>query len=153
MMQQRRATPTTSCFFVAVRGRGLMDELRAPAARRGFLCGLAALPLIGGGVALWGRPVAAAAPVTLPLMQRYRDFLSRELLTAVAEIDMLQAPWRHFGPEAQERWRLAEVGSFVNRIPPVAFVCDEGPATRAVASAPPSTRAAVVLSAAGVPLP
>jgi len=121
--------------------------------RRGFLRALASLPLIGGGVALWGRPVAAAAPVTLALMRRYRDFLSRELLTVVAEIDLIQAPWRHFGADRQEAWDLADCRSFLDRIPPVAFVCAEGPATRAVADAPPSTRAAVVLSAAGVALP
>ncbi len=128
------------------------DSFFAPA-RRGFLRGLAALPLIGGSIELQGRPVAAATPVTLDLMRRYRDFLSRELLTCAAEIDVLHAPWRHFGAGRHEAWDLSDYRSFVDRIGPVAFICDEGPATRVVAQAPPSTRAAIVLSAAGVPLP
>ena len=122
----------------------------APLARRGFLRSLAALPLIGGSVALLGCPTAAATPVTPALMRLYRDFMSRELMATVAELDQLAAPWRHFGAAASERWDLADYRTFVDRIAPVSFVCAESNATRAVAAAPPSTRAAVVLSAAGV---
>jgi hypothetical protein len=129
------------------------SDFDSTTARRGFLRGLASLPLIGGSVALFGAPVAAATPVTLALMQRYRDFLSRDLLTVCAEIDMLHSPWRHFGAGAHERWDLADYRTFVNRVGAVTFICEEGPATRVVAQSPPSTRAAVVLSAAGVPLP
>lgn len=118
--------------------------------RRGFLSSLARLPLIGGGLALLGQPTAAATPVTLGLMRTYRDFLSRELLTVAAEIDMIRAPWRHFGPAAHEHWSLSDYRTFLDRIPGVTFVCEDGPATRAVEAAPPSTRAAVVLAAAGV---
>ena len=122
-----------------------------PLGRRGFLGLLAALPLVGGAVALRGCPTAAATPVTPELLRLYRDFLSRELLTAAAELDQLRAPWRHFGAGATERWDLADYRTFVDRVGPVSFICAEGPATRAVAKAKPSTRAAVVLSAAGVP--
>jgi hypothetical protein len=129
-----------------------IDSSSAPS-RRGFLYGLTSLPLLGGALEVLGHPVAAATPVTPALMRRYRDFLSRELLTAHAEIDQMLAPWRHFGPQRMERWDLADPATFVDRIGPVTFVCAEGPATQAVALRPPSTRAALVLSAAGVPLP
>ena len=38
--------------------------MNAPHDRRGFLRGLAALPLIGGSVAILGKPTQAAVPVT-----------------------------------------------------------------------------------------
>ncbi len=121
--------------------------------RRGFLRRLAALPLIGGGVTLIGAPTAAAAPVTTALMRRYVDWLSRELMTATAELDqLLREPWRHFCPEAQESFNFRDYSTFIDRVA-VPYVCAEGPATQAVAAAPPSTRAAVVLASAGVPLP
>ncbi len=44
--------------------------MSAPSDRRGFLRGLATLPLIGGGVTLIGNPTRAAAePVTEDLLQ------------------------------------------------------------------------------------
>ncbi|MFE1601615.1 hypothetical protein [Methylobacterium sp. ID0610] len=98
--------------------------------RRGFLRGLAALPLIGGGVALTGRPTAAAVPITGGMMATYVAWLHYEL-RAVAEAsfgDRRFIPainpgsgWHDFG-----RWR------------------EEGIAAQ--------RRAPVILSAAGVPL-
>jgi hypothetical protein len=51
-------------------------------ARRGFLRGLAHLPLIGGGVTLLGDPTAAAVPVTEQLLDAYSEWLfyARRLL-------------------------------------------------------------------------
>ena len=39
--------------------------------RRAFLASLAALPMLGGGVRLIGRPTAAAVPVTDGLLRNY----------------------------------------------------------------------------------
>ena len=47
-------------------------------ARRGFLRGLAHLPLIGGGVTLLGNPTAAAEPVTEELLDSYSEWLHYE---------------------------------------------------------------------------
>ena len=74
----------------------------APTSRRSFLSGLATLPLIGGSVALIGAPSAVAEPVTLPLVERYVDWLSVELGEAIIERSVLREPVY----KAQtERWR------------------------------------------------
>lgn len=52
--------------------------MSAPASRRGFLRGLAALPLVGGGVTLIGRPTAVAEPVTIDLLHSYDAWLHYE---------------------------------------------------------------------------
>lgn len=46
--------------------------------RRGFLRGLAHLPLIGGGVTLIGNPTAAAELVTTEMLRSYSAFLHFE---------------------------------------------------------------------------
>lgn len=46
--------------------------------RRGFLRGLAHLPLVGGGVTLLGNLTGAAEPVTLELLQSYSAWLHFE---------------------------------------------------------------------------
>ena len=46
--------------------------------RRTFLRGLATLPLIGGSVALIGKPTAAAVPVTEDLLYSYNQWLFYE---------------------------------------------------------------------------
>ena len=70
--------------------------------RRGFLRGLLSLPLIGGGITLIGTPSAVAEPVTLPLFERYVDWLSVELGEAIIERSVLREPVY----KAQtERWR------------------------------------------------
>jgi hypothetical protein len=53
-----------------------------PNTRRGFLRGLASLPLIGGGVTLIGNPTRAAEPVTLDLLDAYNErlFMERRML-------------------------------------------------------------------------
>lgn len=52
--------------------------MSAPATRRGFLCGLTTLPLIGGSVALIGSPVRAAQPVTPGMVATYSAWLAYE---------------------------------------------------------------------------
>lgn len=47
--------------------------------RRAFLRGLAALPLVGGSVALIGQPSAVAVPATIACLEAYKTFLIREL--------------------------------------------------------------------------
>ena len=49
-----------------------------PNTRRGFLRGLTALPLIGGGVTLIGNPTKAAEPVTPHLLDCYDTWLFYE---------------------------------------------------------------------------
>ena len=55
-------------------------------ARRGFLRGLASLPLIGGGVTILGNPTRAAEPVTLDLLDNYNTWLTCEQRRLVEEI-------------------------------------------------------------------
>ena len=52
--------------------------MTAPASRRGFLRGLVSLPLVGGGVAILGDPMAVAAPVTPRLLGAYSEWLRVE---------------------------------------------------------------------------
>lgn len=47
-------------------------------ARRGFLRGLATLPLIGGGIALVGQPTGAAVPLSDQLLNSYDAWLFYE---------------------------------------------------------------------------
>lgn len=56
--------------------RAMHNEPEPP--RRGFLRGLASLPLIGGSVTLIGRPTAAAVPVTGGTVATYLAWLHYE---------------------------------------------------------------------------
>lgn len=121
--------------------------------RRGFLRGLAGLPLIGGAVTLIGNPVAAAEPITDDLRARYLGWLAREFTEALverewigAERSMLQSVARGHAPDpgfalASAERRRRDLSHFVD--PLLVPGCPPRP------SEPPSTRAAVVLSAVG----
>ena len=121
--------------------------------RRGFLAGLASLPLIGGSVTLLGQPTAAATPVTDELLWSYKNWLHMEhrmLSFELAGHDMAQAELieGHFAawlpPDRNVpgfHWHTQWSGQSGSR----------GPAGW-ISAPQPSTRAAVVLSAAGVPL-
>lgn len=105
--------------------------------RRGFLRGLATLPLIGGGVALIGNPTRADEPITPALLKHYVGWLGREYGEAHDELlrtgfTFGQGSW---GPIAYQYGYRVLATSAVNAL---------------VESAPPSSRAAVVLSAVGV---
>jgi hypothetical protein len=109
-------------------GRRPMSDLLA---RRGFLRQLAGLPLIGGGVTLLGNPTRAAEPVTLDLLRSY-------------------SAWLHFERRFLS-WELC--GSDKSRFDVEdAVVWAGNPGFhyhKAGGEPPPSTRAAVVLSAVG----
>lgn len=114
--------------------------------RRSFLRGLATLPLIGGSVALVGEPSAAAVPVTDELMFSYKSWLHMEHRMVSHELaghDLKRAcaieacfPAGNAGYRWHMQW--ARPGA-------------RGPAGW-IDAPQPSTRAAVILSAAGVPL-
>ena len=122
--------------------------------RRSFLRGLASLPLIGGSVALIGQPTAAAVSVTDELHARYVAWLAHEHWAAQREHNWRQAAasWRP-GPDTYE----ATAEAYADRTAtysthPSWWMPDAPDVGRAVAAAPASSRAAVILSAAGVPL-
>ena len=102
-------------------------------ARRGFLRGLAHLPLIGGGVTILGNPTAAAEPVTEQLLDAYSEWLFYECRLLCLE------RWPD-NPKA-ERFIPAGTGASGFHFP--AYPTSWRDATQ------PSTRATVVLSAVG----
>ena len=114
--------------------------------RRGFLHGLASLPLIGGSVALIGQPTAAAVPVTDTILHSYKNWLHYEhamLSYELAGHDIQRGhdiehefPQGNHGAHWHFRWSREGM---------------RGPAGWADAPQP-STRAAVVLSAVGCSL-
>ena len=108
--------------------------------RRTFLRGLASLPLIGGGVTLIGNPTAAAVPVSKDLLAAYDQWLFYERRFLVREM---------YAQEGRDMARAME------KVVPVNTAADRFhfPREGAWQDQPqPSTRAAVILSAAGVPI-
>ena len=112
-----------------------------PMPRRGFLAGLASLPLIGGSVALLGLPSAVAEPVTRDMLASYKDWLKcehRMLCYELARYDhemarTLETVAGGAGHEWHFQWAVPSA---------------RGPAGWLDAPQP-STRAALVLSAVG----
>lgn len=111
--------------------------------RRSFLRGLASLPLIGGGVTLIGNPTAAAVPVTDTLCDQYVDWLATELGHALAEREGCRAaPGRaDFAIDHRREWC---------RKNPTLNPDQTSERFRLLPMDAPSSRAAVILSAAGV---
>lgn len=124
--------------------------MSAPDTRRGFLRGLTTLPLIGGGVALLGAPTAVAEPITDQLLDSYDAWL---------EFERRSLQWeRHRGTDMIHRMHLPFVMQMYDRDHQpkgLATPCDWIPAANGGArfhngdELPPSTRAALVLSAVG----
>ena len=110
--------------------------------RRLFLRGLASLPLIGGSVALIGAPTASAVAATPELMTRYVAWLAREHRQALVERSRLIFP--------EQVARLPHL--FTWDEVPVGWMPNDPAAHAAVTGSPAATRAAVILSAAGVSL-
>ncbi|KMO13352.1 hypothetical protein [Methylobacterium platani] len=120
------------------------------ASRRGFLRGLTALPLIGGGVTLIGSPIAVAEPLSEQLLDSYDAWL---------EYERRNLQWeRARGSEMRHRLHMPFVMQMYGkdgRPKGKALPCDYVPCANAGAGwhhngeAPPSTRAALVLSAVG----
>ena len=105
--------------------------------RRSFLCGLASLPLIGGGISLIGNPTKAAVPVSDDLLKRYVAFLAHEHRAALFEFETVRdSPSRNR--------RASDV--------PMLWLPDDARAQSLCEHIAPSTRAAVVLSAVGLPI-
>ena len=122
--------------------------------RRSFLRGLASLPLIGGGVTLIGNPTAAAVPVTDALHARYVAWLAHEHRAALQEHGFREAlaSWTphpaNYEPSAIEyAERCCRRGT-----EPMFWFPDVPDVIASVEAAQPSSRAAVILSAAGVSL-
>lgn len=114
--------------------------------RRSFLRGLASLPLIGGSVAILGQPTAAAVPITDDLMQSYKSWLHMEHRMVSYELarydtGLAQAIERYHSCNTPgDRWHFQW-----------AYEGSRGPAGW-IDAPQPSARAAIILSAAGVPL-
>lgn len=113
--------------------------------RRGFLHALAALPLIGGGLKLIGSPSAAALPISADLLRRYVGFVNRELFAAHVELTLVQSP-HHF---VNMGFSLADASTWRN-LPVWWPVPADADLDSLVTSSPASSRAAVVLAAAGL---
>ena len=94
--------------------------------RRGFLSGLTRLPLIDGAVKLVGVPSAVAEPVTLRLLSEYETWLGLEHHRVARELrpGAESAGWNLYG--SAFAWHRVQHRTD-----------------------PPSTRAALVLSAVG----
>ena len=109
-----------------------------PTSRRGFLRDLVGLPLVGGGLTLIGAPTAVAEPCTTPMLRRYVAFLAREYASAHDEL-LVAAP-------NDDRFC-----TFKGPVADLAFTnWPRSPSADAfVRGAPASTRAALLLSAAG----
>lgn len=124
--------------------------MSASSDRRGFLRGLATLPLIGGAVSIIGNPTAAAEPVSMKLLETYGAWLFFERRYLCAEMVGYRY-WEGREPEEVEdrqRWhRDSAIEQDHVRVdnPGGAFHFSADPAR----FPQPSTRAAAVLSAVG----
>lgn len=113
--------------------------------RRSFLRGLATLPLIGGSVAILGRPTAAAVPVTPELLNGYKWWLHTEHrmlcyeMTGFDEARAKEAERAFYTDHPAVDWHF----QWSN---PDGWMAGWNDASQ------PSSRAAVVLSAVGCPL-
>ncbi|WP_131113390.1 hypothetical protein [Lichenihabitans psoromatis] len=115
-----------------------------PSTRRSFLSGLASLPLIGGGLTLIGNPTAVAVPVTPDLLDSYDTWLSleRDHLRFERYSTQENSP---LGSDFEIVYRNRSTGDVFD------YVLMGNAGSRRMFSRPaPSTRAAVVLSAAGI---
>ena len=103
-----------------------------PSSRRGFLSQLCALPMIGGGVTLIGAPTAVAAAIDRELLLTYSTWLDGE---------RRWLSWELCGDDKSQFDTLHRCVFFDNE------------AGRYIHNSPqPSTRAALILSAAGLPI-
>jgi len=109
-----------------------MSDQPSRAARRGFLSGLAGLPLIGGSVALIGSPTSADVVVTPDLLETYDAFL---------DLERRHLNWERAKGNGDEFRALMGMTFLDNPAGSFDFVGDRG-------GVAPSTRAAVLLAAA-----
>ncbi len=113
--------------------------------RRAFLRGLASLPLIGGGVTLIGNPTAAAVPTTPQLLDAYNDWLDLErswlLMERYGNVRAVQTSEDGF----EAVWRDRKTGK--------CWTYNNATSFAGFDHRHPASRAAVILSAAGVAIP
>lgn len=122
----------------------LPPAINRPGSRRGFLRGLASLPLIGGAMALIGAPVAVAEPRTREQLTRYLAWLANEHAAALLELRY------GLGDSSDVDWIGDHAGWASNRLEtPLYWFPDAPDVERAVIAARPSTRAAIVMAAVG----
>jgi hypothetical protein len=110
--------------------------------RRGFLRGLASLPLIGGGITLIGAPTKAAVPITDDLLWTYGEWLWHE--HAMLQHELRPTPKTEYGGlqrVAREPWQWHYPSQSDGR----SFASW----SKVPAPLQPSARAAVVLAAVG----
>ena len=112
--------------------------------RRAFLRSLAALPLVGGSVAILGQPTAAAVPVTGALLEAYNEWLDLERSWL-----MFERYGQHASADDDPRrphvvWRNRQTGE--------CWTSTAASSVSGVDHRAPASRAAVVLAAAGVDL-
>lgn len=114
-----------------------------PASRRGFLSGLATLPLIGGSVALIGSPSAVAEPINDMLLETYDTWLFYERR-------WLQ--WERFGSRGtinpDERFAILDRATG-RAFDYVSMANEAGRYHGREGENPASSRAALILSTAG----
>ena len=129
--------------------------MSAPASRRGFLRGLASLPLVGGGVALPGAPTAVAEPVTDRLLDAYLGFIVHEHREVLAQHSYRRAITRA-AELHRDRGLVMPPGypeacaQDTRELPHLQWVPKGSEAADAFCRAScPTTRAALVLSAIG----
>ena len=112
--------------------------------RRSFLRGLAALPLIGGGVTLIGNPTAAAVPVTPTLLDAYDEWL---------DLERSWLMWERFGKGGRETGYGAGVEAvWRDRVTGKCWTTTITTDFSGFDHTNAASRAAVILSTAGVPL-
>ena len=120
-----------------------MPILARPTGRRGFMSGLAALPLIGGSVTLLGRPRAVAEPPTRQIMEAYKTWLHYEQRFLAWEMADLPEHVAYYGGTRRERFE------FIDRLTLSFGTGDAARFHRTDGSSPASSRAALVLSTVG----
>lgn len=86
----------------------VIPALASPMPRRGFLAGLARLPLIGGSVALLGQPSAVAQPATLQIVEAYKTWLHYEHRRLSWEMADFPTNVAHYGGTREERYSYIE---------------------------------------------
>ena len=133
----------TTTVSAAATGLPATHALANPMPRRGFLAGLAKLPLIGGSVALIGQPRAAAQPATRQILEAYKTWLHYEQRFLAWEMADLPDHIAYYGGTHSERYKVTE--SYI-----LHFGTGEASSFhRADSKSPPSSRAALILSTAG----
>lgn len=116
--------------------------------RRSFLRSLVTLPLIGGSITLIGRPTAAAVPITDALFDRYASWVIHEHAEVIVERERRRNRANPLEAEYAETYACHRREWARNL-----YHCPDNPSiSRLAIASSPSTRAAVVLSAVGLPL-